>query len=150
MASLNKVILIGNLGADPDLRYFANGDHVCNLRLATTEIWKDKGTGEKRESTEWHRIILLRKQAEVANQYLKKGSLIYIEGRIQTRKWQGKDGQDRYSTEIVANKLTLLGGNASPPYTTVESDTADQFSVDDFGRKGTSKPPSWIDDGIPF
>lgn len=110
MASVNKVILVGNLGADPETRYMPNGDAVCNIRLATTESWKDKSSGEKREITEWHRVVFYRKLAEIAGQYLRKGSSVYIEGRIRTRKWQDKDGQDRYTTEIEATEMQMLGG----------------------------------------
>jgi single-strand DNA-binding protein len=109
MASLNKVILIGNLGADPEQRAFPNGDAICNLRLATTENWKDKSTGEARENTEWHRVVLYRRLAEIAGQYLKKGSQVYVEGRLRTRKWQDKDGQERYTTEIEASEMKMLG-----------------------------------------
>jgi len=109
MASVNKVILVGNLGADPETRYMPNGDAVVNIRVATTESWKDKNTGEKKELTEWHRVVFYRKLAEIAGQYLKKGSQVYIEGRIRTRKWQGQDGQDRYTTEIEANEMQMLG-----------------------------------------
>ncbi|MEY2632852.1 MAG: single-stranded DNA-binding protein [Pseudomonadota bacterium] len=109
MASVNKVILIGNLGADPETRYTASGDAICNIRLATTDNWKDKNSGERREATEWHRVVFYRKLAEIAGQYLKKGSQVYIEGRLKTRKWQDKDGQDRYTTEIEATDMTMLG-----------------------------------------
>lgn len=109
MASVNKVILVGNLGADPEVRYLPNGDAVTNIRIATTESWKDKNTGEKKELTEWHRVVFYRKLAEIAGQYLKKGSQVYIEGRLRTRKWQGQDGQDRYSTEIEATEMQMLG-----------------------------------------
>src|SRR6476619_74726 len=109
MASVNKVILIGNLGADPETRYLPSGDAVTNIRIATTENWKDKG-GEKQEHTEWHRVAFFGKTAEIAGEYLKKGSPVYVEGRIRTRKWQDKEGQDRYSTEIVADRMQLLGG----------------------------------------
>jgi single-strand DNA-binding protein len=109
MASVNKVILVGNLGADPETRYMPNGDAVANVRLATTESWKDKASGEKRELTEWHRIVFYRRLAEIVGQYLKKGSSIYIEGRIRTRKWQDKEGQERYTTEIEANEMQMLG-----------------------------------------
>jgi single-strand DNA-binding protein len=108
MASVNKVILIGNLGADPETRYLPSGDAVANIRIATTDVWKDK-SGEKQEHTEWHRIAFFGKLAEIAGEYLKKGSPVYIEGRIRTRKWQDKEGQDRYSTEIVADRMQLLG-----------------------------------------
>src|SRR3954470_22179086 len=111
MASVNKVILIGNLGADPETRYLPSGDAVTNIRIATTDSWKDK-SGEKKEATEWHRVAFFGKTAEIAGEYLKKGSPVYIEGRIRTRKWQDKEGQDRYSTEIVADRMALLGGRA--------------------------------------
>jgi single-strand DNA-binding protein len=110
MASVNKVILIGNLGADPETRYMPNGDAVSNIRLATTESWKDKVSGEKKELTEWHRVVFRAKLAEIVAQYLKKGSSLYVEGRIRTRKWQDKDGQERYITEIEANQMQMLGG----------------------------------------
>ena len=109
MASVNKVILVGNLGQDPETRYAPSGDAICNLRVATTETWKDKQSGEKREATEWHRVVLFGRQAEVASDYLKKGSQIYVEGRLQTRKWQDKDGQDRYTTEIRCDDFKMLG-----------------------------------------
>lgn len=108
MASVNKVILIGNLGADPEVRYMPSGDAITNIRVATTEVWKDKN-GEKQERTEWHRVALFGKLAEIAGEYLKKGSQVYIEGRLQTRKWQDKDGQDRYTTEIIADRMQMLG-----------------------------------------
>jgi single-strand DNA-binding protein len=113
MASVNKVILVGNLGADPETRYMPNGDAVANIRLATTESWKDKASGEKKEITEWHRVVFYRKLAEIVGQYLKKGSAVYIEGRIRTRKWQDKEGQERYTTEIEANEMQMLGGRQS-------------------------------------
>ena len=113
MASVNKVILVGNLGADPETKYMPNGDAVANIRLATTESWKDKASGEKREITEWHRVVLYRKLGEIAGQYLKKGSTVYIEGRIRTRKWTDKEGQERYTTEIEANEMQMLGGKQS-------------------------------------
>jgi single-strand DNA-binding protein len=113
MASVNKVILVGNLGADPEIRYMPNGDAVANIRLATTESWKDKATGEKKEITEWHRVVFYRKLAEIVGQYLKKGSAVYVEGRIRTRKWQDKEGQERYSTDIEANEMQMLGGRSN-------------------------------------
>ena len=112
MASVNKVILIGNLGADPETRYLPSGDAVTNIRIATTENWKDK-SGERQEHTEWHRISFFGKTAEISAEYLKKGSPVYVEGRIRTRKWQDKEGQDRYSTEIVADRMQLLGGRGA-------------------------------------
>ena len=111
MASVNKVILIGNLGADPETRYLPSGDAVTNISVATTDQWKDK-SGEKQEHTEWHRVAFFGKTAEIAGEYLKKGSPVYIEGRIRTRKWQDKEGQDRYTTEIVADSMQMLGSRA--------------------------------------
>ena len=105
---VNKVILIGNLGADPEMRYTQNSTAIANLSIATSETWKDKQTGEPREQTEWHRCVAYRRVAEIAGEYLKKGSKVYVEGRLQTRKWQGQDGQDRYTTEIVINDLQML------------------------------------------
>jgi len=109
MASVNKVILIGNLGKDPETRYAPSGDAICNITLATTDTWRDKATGEKREATEWHRVVFFGKLAEIAGQYLRKGSAAYIEGSLRTRKWQDKDGQDRYTTEIRADEMKMLG-----------------------------------------
>ncbi|WP_420427555.1 single-stranded DNA-binding protein [Algiphilus sp.] len=107
---INKVILVGNLGQDPEVRYTANGTAVANLRIATTESWRDKQSGEQRENTEWHTVVLFGKTAEIASQYLKKGRQVFIEGKLQTRKWQDKSGNDRYSTEVVANDMQMLGG----------------------------------------
>jgi single-strand DNA-binding protein len=112
MASVNKAIIIGNLGKDPEMRYMPSGDAICNFSLATTDSWKDKN-GEKQEKTEWHRISMFGKLAEIAGEYLKKGSQVYVEGRIQTRKWTNKEGQDQYTTEIVADKMQMLGGRSS-------------------------------------
>jgi len=111
MSSVNKVILIGNLGRDPEIRYMQSGDPVANVSLATTEVWKKDG--KKQEKTEWHRISMFGKLAEIAGEYLRKGSQAYFEGRIQTRKWTDRDGQDRYSTEIVADRMQMLGGKPS-------------------------------------
>ena len=108
MASVNKVILIGNLGRDPETRYMPDGGAITNISIATTETWKDK-QGEKQEKTEWHRVAFFGKLAEIAGEYLKKGSQVYVEGRLQTRKWQDKDGADKYTTEIVANAMQMLG-----------------------------------------
>lgn len=109
---LNKVMLIGNLGADPEVRYLPSGGAVTTIRLATTRRWKDRQSGERREETEWHRVVFFSRLAEVAGEYLRKGSQVYIEGRIQTRKWQGQDGQDRYTTEIVADQMQMLGSRS--------------------------------------
>ncbi len=156
MASVNKVILIGNLGRDPETRYLPNGDQVTNITVATSETWKDKNSGEQKESTEWHRVVFFRRLAEIAGQYLKKGSQVYIEGRLRTRKWQGQDGQDRYTTEIHADEMKMLGkreGQGAP---------ASDGPRDSGGgsRGGQSKPASQpaagggnfndFDDDIPF
>ncbi len=109
---VNKAIIVGTLGQDPEIRYTANGGAVANISVATNETWKDKATGEAQERTEWHRIVMFGRLAEIAQQYLKKGSQAYFEGRIQTRKWQDQSGNDRYSTEIVANEMQMLGGRA--------------------------------------
>ena len=123
MASLNKVTLIGRLGKDPELKYLQNGEAVCNFTMATSETWNNKN-GERQEKTEWHQITLFRKVAEVAGQYLKKGSQVYIEGKIQTRKWQDKDGKDRWTTEIVGNQMQMLGGKNDPVPADMPSDAS--------------------------
>ncbi|TVR59292.1 MAG: single-stranded DNA-binding protein, partial [Candidatus Competibacteraceae bacterium] len=129
MASVNKVILIGNLGKDPEVRYMPSGDALATISIATKEVWKDRNTGEKQERTEWHRVVFFGKLAEIVGQYLRKGSPAYVEGRLQTRKWQGQDGQDRYTTEIVANEMKMLGGRGdgggsggSAPFDSQESE----------------------------
>jgi len=110
--SVNKVILIGHLGKDPEVRYMPNGEAVANVSIATSENWKDK-SGEKQEKTEWHNLVFYKRLAEIVGEYLKKGSQIYVEGRLQTRKWQTKEGQDRYTTEIIVNEMKMLGGKSS-------------------------------------
>jgi single-strand DNA-binding protein len=110
---INKVILVGNLGKDPEVRYMANGQAVANVTIATSESWKDKNTGEQQEKTEWHRVVFFRRLAEIAGEYLKKGSKIYVEGKLQTRKWQDNQGQDRYTTEIIANEMQMLDSRGS-------------------------------------
>ena len=107
---INKVILVGHLGKDPEIRYSASGSAIANITLATSDSWKDRQSGERQERTEWHRIIFFNRLAEIAGEYLKKGSQIYVEGRLQTRKWQDQSGQDRYTTEIVASEMQMLGG----------------------------------------
>ena len=109
MASVNKVIIVGNLGRDPEVRFTPNGDSITNVTIATTDTWKDKATGEKKEATEWHRVVFFGKLAEIAGQYLKKGRQVYVEGALRTRKWTDKEGQERYTTEIVANEMKMLG-----------------------------------------
>lgn len=106
--SVNKVVLVGNLGKDPEMRYMPNGNAVANLTLATTESWKDKQTGERKEKTEWHRLTVFRRLGEMCGEYLKKGAKIYVEGKLQTRKWQGQDGQDRYTTEIIVDEIQMM------------------------------------------
>ncbi len=120
--AVNKVILVGNLGADPELRYMPNGEAVATISIATTDRWKDRSSGEMKESTEWHRVVFFGKLAEVVGEYLKKGSQVYVEGKLRTRKWQDKNGQDRYTTEIVADQMQMLGkrdgfggGESDPP-----------------------------------
>ena len=151
-------MLIGNLGADPEVRYMPSGEAVTNIRLATTRRWKDRQSGERREQTEWHRVVFFRRLAEVAGEYLRKGSQVYIEGRIQTRKWQDQSGQDRYSTEIIAEEMQMLGSrsggtanfsdnqpmqansapNQAAPQNSADSNNPPPASFDDF------------DDDIPF
>ena len=153
MASVNKVILVGNLGADPETRYMPNGDAVANIRLATTESWKDKASGEKREMTEWHRVVFYRKLAEIVGQYLKKGSSVYVEGRIRTRKWQDKDGQERYTTEIEATEMQMLGGRQSMGSSGGEAEYGGATpSRSPSPSAPAKKAPSFedMDDDIPF
>ena len=109
---VNKVILVGNLGADPETRYTASGAAITNINIATSESWKDKQTGENQERTEWHRVVFFNRLAEIAGEYLRKGSQVYVEGSLRTRKWQGQDGQDRYTTEVVATEMQMLGSRA--------------------------------------
>ena len=156
MASVNKVILVGNLGADPETRFMPNGDAVANVRLATTESWKDKNTGERREITEWHRVVFYRKLAEIVGQYLKKGSAVYVEGRIRTRKWQDKEGQERYTTEIEANEMQMLGGRSSASSSGGEAEYGGSMPSSPAPSRGAAAPakkaPSFddMDDDIPF
>ena len=126
MASVNKVILVGNLGKDPETRYAPSGDAICNITLATTDSWKDKQTGEKKEATEWHRVVFFGKLAEIAGQHLKKGSQIYVEGSLRTRKWQDQNGQDRYTTEIRASEMKMLGGKDDSSAGSREGNTGGQ------------------------
>ena len=144
MASVNRVILIGNLGKDPETRYLANGDAVTNITVATTETWKDK-SGEKQEKTEWHRVTLYRKLAEIASLYLKKGSSVYIEGRIETKKWTDKAGVERYSTDIIAGDMKMLGGKPS------NSSQKEEKKFEGGAATNSYKPDfSDMDDDIPF
>jgi single-strand DNA-binding protein len=145
MASLNKVSLIGNLGSDPEMRYMPNGGAVANIRVATTETWNDKSTGQKQERTEWHSISFFGKVAEIANEYLKKGSQVYVEGSIRTRKWQDKNGEDRYTTEIVGNELKMLGRASSG-----ETKSQSRPSQNAPQRQKQVEPEIAFDDDIPF
>ncbi len=141
---INKVILIGNLGRDPEVRYSPNGGAIANITLATSESWKDKNTGEQVEKTEWHRVVFFRRLAEIVGEYLKKGSKVYIEGKLQTRKWQDKDGNDRYTTEVVANEMQMLdsrGGSTS--YNQDEAPAAQSMPQE-------PAPAGDFDDDIPF
>ncbi len=150
---VNKVILIGNLGRDPEIRYMPNGGAVANLALATSEAWKDKTTGEQQEKTEWHRVILFRRLAEIAGEYLKKGSKVYIEGKLQTRKWQDNQGQDRYTTEIIGNELQMLdgrGGAAGGGSYNSAPTSAPQSSNHQMNDMPDMVPAGDFDDDIPF
>ncbi len=158
---LNKVMLIGNLGADPEVRYMPSGGAVTNISLATTRRWKDRQTGERKDQTEWHRVVFFNRLAEVAGEYLRKGSQVYVEGRLQTRKWQDQGGQDRYTTEIIAEDMQMLGsrsggtasfGDNAPQggYSAPQSSQAPQQS----SSSSSSNPPPAayddFDDDIPF
>jgi single-strand DNA-binding protein len=158
MASVNKVILVGNLGRDPEVRYSPDGAAISNFSIATTDSWRDKATGEKKESTEWHRIVFFGKTAEIVAQYLKKGSAVYVEGALRTRKWTDKEGQERYTTEIVGDRMQMLGGRSGgsmgggdeefdqrPPQASSGATAG--------GRAGSHAPASAMDsfeDDIPF
>lgn len=158
MASVNKVILVGNLGRDPEVRYAPSGDAICNITIATTDSWRDKQSGEKREATEWHRVVFFGRLAEIAGEYLKKGRSVYVEGRLQTRKWQDKDGQDRYTTEIRADQMQMLGGGregGDAPYRGGEDRAQRGGQSRGEGRSEGAAPkkaPSFdeMDDDIPF
>lgn len=156
---INKAIIVGTLGQDPDVKYTASGSAVVNVSVATNESWKDKQTGEQVEKTEWHRIVMFNKLAEIAAQYLKKGSQVYFEGKIQTRKWQDQSGNDRYSTEIVANDMQMLGGRAqgagsSVPFEPPSQQPRQQQQQQQKPAANTNAPDTApIDDGfddIPF
>ncbi len=151
---INKVILIGNLGADPETRAMPSGTTVANLRVATSESWRDKQTGEQQERTEWHRVALFGRLAEIAGEYLRKGSQVYIEGSLRTRKWQDKQGNERYSTEIVGNDLQMLGGRGGaaagggPAAAAAGGSTAPSYAEESAG--GGSSRSEEFDDDIPF
>ncbi|MBC8519084.1 MAG: single-stranded DNA-binding protein [Gammaproteobacteria bacterium] len=145
---VNKVILVGNLGQDPDVRYTADGRAIANISIATTDSWKDKNTGEQQDRTEWHRVVFFNRLAEIVSEYLKKGAQVYVEGRLQTRKWQDKDGNDRYTTEIVASEMQMLGGRSGG--------TADFGGSSGGGQQqqapaaATAPTMNDLDDDIPF
>jgi len=146
---INKVILIGNLGKDPETRYMPSGGAVTNVTLATSESWKDKNSGEQQERTEWHRVVFFNRLGEIAGEYLKKGSKIYVEGSLRTRKWQGQDGQDRYTTEIVANEMQMLdsrGGSAAYDASAPSQGASRAPSP----SQPVSMPDNDFDDDIPF
>ncbi|MFP4610174.1 MAG: single-stranded DNA-binding protein [Thiohalophilus sp.] len=151
---INKVILVGNLGRDPEVRYSANGAAIANVSIATSESWKDKNTGEQVEKTEWHRVVMFRRLAEIAGEYLKKGSKVYIEGKLQTRKWQDKEGQDRYTTEIVANEMQMLdsrgGGSASFDNNYDSGQSSSGGGTGGGGGQPEPVPMGDFDDDIPF
>ena len=168
MASVNKVILVGNLGQDPEVRYMPSGGAVTNLRMATTATWKDKTTGEKQERTEWHTVVCFNRLAEIAGEYLRKGSQIYIEGSLRTRKWKDKEGKDRYSTEVVADEMQMLGkreGGGAPRSAERGTDEGAHEGGHEGGEHPASRPAakpaaaaggqkvaegSFDDDDIPF
>lgn len=147
---INKAIIIGNLGQAPEIRYTANGTAVANLRIATTESWKDKQTGEKKEVTEWHTVVLFGKTAEIAGQYLAKGRQVYIEGRLQTRKWQDKSGADRYSTEIIASDMQMIGGAPQGGNGNGGQGGNESGSQGGAAQGGTPAGAPFLDDDIPF
>ena len=141
---VNKVILLGNCGNDPEIKYMPSGGEVTNISVATSESWRDKQTGEKREKTEWHRVVFFNQLAKIAGEYLKKGSQVYIEGSIRTRKWQDQNGQDRYSTEIVANEMQMLGGRGEAAEPTVGHQGAAG------GQSSSHSATDFPDDLMPF
>ena len=142
MAGVNKVIIIGNLGNDPDMRYMPSGEAVANLSIATSETWTDRNTGAKREKTEWNRVVAFRKLAEIIGQYCKKGDQIYIEGKLQTRKWSDKNGQDHYTTEIIADQMQMLGGK--------EGERSSGQTKGGHPQPPSNPAPQTFDDDIPF
>ena len=140
---INKVIIVGNLGADPDSRAMPSGNAVTNISVATSESWNDKDTGEKQEKTEWHRVVFFNRLAEIAAQYLKKGSQVYVEGKLQTRKWEDKEGNERWTTEVVANQMQMLGDRMSNDMSNDNASSSQSSSDNDFSTDE-------FDDDIPF
>ena len=145
--AVNKVILIGNLGDAPEVKYMPNGDAVANFSLATTERWKDKATGENKDATEWHRIVIYKQLAEIAGKYLKKGSKVYVEGKLKTRKWQDKSGQDRYTTEIIADQMQMLDSKEN---NSAENNAASQHAQKPVSVNKKGIDTSDLNDDIPF
>ena len=150
MAGINKVIIVGNLGNDPEIRTMPNGEAVANISVATSESWTDKNTGERKEQTEWHRIVLYRRLAEIAGQYLHKGSQVYIEGRLKTRKWQDNNGQDRYTTEIQGDNLQMLGGRNQDAAQNQPPKQQDKQQKAQSKPQQSEPPVDAFDDNIPF
>lgn len=150
MAGINKVIIVGNLGNDPEIRTMPNGEAVANISVATSESWTDKNTGERREVTEWHRIVLYRRLAEIAGQYLRKGSQVYVEGRLKTRKWQDNNGQDRYTTEIQGDNLQMLGGRNQDAAQNQPAKQQDKQQKAKSKPQQSEPPVDAFDDNIPF
>ena len=140
---INKVIIVGNLGADPDSRAMPSGNAVTNISVATSESWNDRDTGEKKEKTEWHRVVFFNRLAEIAAQYLKKGSQVYVEGKLQTRKWEDKEGNERWTTEVVANQMQMLGDRMSNDMSNDNASSSQSSSDNDFSTDE-------FDDDIPF
>ena len=150
---INKVIIVGNLGQDPETRYMPSGAAVTNFTVATNESWKDKQTGEQKDRTEWHRVAMFNRLAEIAAEYLRKGSQVYIEGKLRTRKWQGQDGQDRYTTEIIADEMQMLGGRGGAGGGSFGGGGGPQGGGGQQGGGGSAPPqpgPDDFDDDIPF
>ncbi len=153
---INKVILVGNIGKDPEVRYTASGSAITNITMATSESWRDKTSGEQQERTEWHRVVFFNRLAEIAGEYLKKGSQVYVEGSIRTRKWQDKDGQDRYTTEVVANDMQMLGGRSGSEGADRPPQEKKGFRDSPPARQSAGEPPpfdesdGFAEDDIPF
>ena len=148
---INKAIIVGNLGRDPEVRYTANGNAIANITVATTESWKDKQSGERQEKTEWHRVVFFGRLAEIAGEYLKKGAQVYIEGRLQTRKWEDKSGQERYTTEIVAGEMQMLGSRGGGTSGAPDDDySGEARSATGSSGGSTSGGDPDLDDDIPF
>jgi len=147
---VNKAIIVGNLGRDPEIRYAASGAAIANVSIATTDSWKDKQTGENIDKTEWHRVVFFGRLAEIVGEYLKKGSQVYVEGRLQTRKWQDQNGQDRYSTEIVASEMQMLGGRGTGDAATDNFDQTPRAPAASASKAPADMPTTDFDDDIPF